>query len=323
MSCQILVTGGAGFIGSHLATHLVAQGHRVRVLDNFTTGRRSNIAAIRSDIELIEADIRDYERLASATAGCEVVFHQAALASVPQSIADPLANNAVNVTGTLNVLLAARDQGARRVVLASSSAVYGPTASGSPTREDHPTVPISPYAAAKLALEGYARSFYLAHGLETVALRYFNVFGPHQDPNSQYAAAIPNIVTAMLRGQPPVIFGDGEQSRDFVYVANIVHANLLAMRSRDAPGNAYNVACGQRITLNRLVRELCRLLATDIRPAYAAPRPGDIKHSSASIARAQTELGYTPAVSLTDGLKHTIEHFRHSEPAAAKTLAHA
>jgi nucleoside-diphosphate-sugar epimerase len=323
MSSQILVTGGAGFIGSHLTNRLEEQGYRVRVLDNFSTGRRSNLAAISGDVELIEADIQDYEWVAKAAAGCEVVFHQAALASVPHSIADPLANNAVNVTGTLNVLLAARDHGARRVILASSSAVYGPTANGAPTREEHPTTPISPYATAKLALEGYARNMHIAHGLETVALRYFNVFGPRQDPNSQYAAAIPNLVTALLRGEPPVIFGDGEQSRDFVYVANVVHANLLAMRSPEAPGNVYNVACGHRITLNRLVRELCRLLATDVKPAYAAPRPGDIKHSSADIRRAQTELGYAPVVTLTEGLKHTIEHFRHSELTAPKTLAHA
>jgi len=323
MSSQILVTGGGGFIGSHLATALVKQGHRVRVLDNFTSGRLSNLAAISTEIELIEADIRDCERVADATAGCEVVFHQAALASVPQSIADPLANNDVNVTGTLNVLLAARDQGARRVIFASSSAVYGPTGNDSPTREDRPATPISPYATAKLATEGYARNFHDAYGLETVGLRYFNVFGPRQDPNSQYAAAIPNLVMALLRGEPPVIFGDGEQSRDFVYVANVVRANLLAMRSPDAPGNVYNIACGQRITLNRLVRELCTLLATDIKPAYGAPRPGDIKHSSADIHRAHAQLGYSPLVTLTDGLKHTIEHFRHSELPTVKALAHA
>ena len=324
MSSRVLVTGGGGFIGSHVATELLRRGHSVRILDNFSTGRRSNLAAISAEIELIEADIRDYERVAAATSRCDVVLHQAALASVPHSIADPLANNAINITGTVNILLAARDQGSRRVIFASSSAVYGPTAGGEPTREDHPTTPISPYATAKLATEGYARSFHTAYGLETVGLRYFNVFGPRQDPTSQYAAAIPNFIDAMLRGQAPLIYGDGEQSRDFVYVANVVHANLCAMHAPRAPGNAYNVASGRPITINRLVDELRRLLPTDIRAVHGAPRTGDIRHSSADIARAQADLGYAPAVTLADGLTQTIADFRRlDEPALPKTLTNA
>ncbi len=327
MSSRVLVTGGGGFIGSHLATHLLQQGYRVRVLDNFSTGRRSNLATLDGEIELIEADIQSYEQVTKASAGCEVVFHQAALASVPRSIADPLANNAVNITGTLNVLLAAREHRIRRVIFASSSSVYGSTASvfsstanTTATREDQPTAPISPYATAKLAGEGYARSFYTTYGLETVGLRYFNVFGPRQDPASQYAAVIPNFITAMLRGEPPVIFGDGEQSRDFTYVANVVHANLLAINAPGAPGNVYNIACGERITLNQLVDGLRTLLRTDIHPAYAAPRAGDIKHSLADLQRAHTELGYQPTITLNDGLKRTIHHFRQDEVPPPNTL---
>ena len=249
MSSQILVTGGAGFIGSHLTNRLVEQGYRVRVLDNFSTGRRSNLAAISGDVELIEGDIQNYERVDKAAARLRGRLSPGSAPSVPHSIADPLANNAVNVTGTLNVLLAARDHGARRVILASSSSVYGPTANGhrnarsTRRRRSRPTRPRS-------SRRGIRPQYHIAHGLETVALRYFNVFGPRQDPNSQYAAAIPNFVTALLRGEPPVIFGDGEQSRDFVYVANVVHANLLAMRSDEAPATSTTspAAIGSRST---------------------------------------------------------------------------
>jgi nucleoside-diphosphate-sugar epimerase len=244
------------------------------------------------------------------------VLHQAALPSVPRSVQDPLTSNATNVIGTLNVLLAARDHGVRRVVCASSSSVYGSGAGVTAKQEDQPSVPISPYATAKLAGEGYARSFHGVYGLETVALRYFNVFGPRQDPTSQYAAVIPNFITALMAGESPVIFGDGEQSRDFTYVANIVQANLLAMDAADVSGKVYNVACGERVTLNRLVAELRDLLGSDVEPLYAAPRPADIRHSLADLSRARAELRYEPTVLLREGLERTIQHYREDERVA-------
>ncbi len=310
---RVLVTGGGGFIGSHLAETLVRRGYAVRVLDNFATGRRSNVLALSDEIELVEGDIQSYERASKAVAGCEVVFHQAALPSVPRSVQDPLTSNATNVIGTLNVLLASRDHGVRRVVCASSSSVYGPGTGTSAKREDQPTVPISPYATAKLAGEGYARAFNGVYGLETVALRYFNVFGPRQDPTSQYAAVIPNFIFALRAGQRPVIFGDGEQSRDFTYVANVVDANLLAMDAAGVGGGVFNVACGERVTLNRLVSELRDLLDADVEPVYAEPRAGDIRHSLADLSKARSHLGYEPSVDLRDGLERTIEAFSDEE----------
>jgi UDP-glucose 4-epimerase len=312
---RVLVTGGGGFIGSHLAARLLELGHQVRVLDNFATGRRSNIRVLGCDVELIEGDIQSYERVNKAVTGCEIVFHQAALPSVPRSVQDPLTSNASNVIGTLNVLLASRDHGVRRVVYASSSSVYGANRE-LPKQEDGPAVPISPYATAKLAGEGYARSFHGVYGLETVALRYFNVFGPRQDPTSQYAAVIPNFIGALLAGQAPVIFGDGEQSRDFTYVANVVEANLLAMDAEGVCGRAYNIACGERVTLNRLVYELRELLGTELRAVYAAPRAGDIRDSLADLSRARLELGYEPSVPLREGLEGTIQYFREHEQRA-------
>ena len=313
---RILVTGGGGFIGSHIATHLLQDGYRVRVLDNFATGRRSNINTFGGDVELIEGDIQSYERVNKAVAGCEAVLHQAALPSVPRSIQDPLTSNATNVNGTLNVLLAARDHGVRRVVFASSSSVYGPGSGTAPKREDQPAHPISPYATAKLAGEGYARCFHDVYGLETVALRYFNVFGPRQDRISQYAAVVPNFITAMMTGQSPVIFGDGEQSRDFTYVANVVQANLLAMHAADVAGGVYNVACGERVTLNRLVAEMRSLLGVDIEPTYDQPRRGEVRHSLADLTLARSELGYEPSVRLREGLERTIQHIRVEEPSS-------
>jgi len=317
---RVLVTGGGGFIGSHLVEHLLAQGHSVRVLDNFATGRRANVLALSDEIELIEGDIQSYERASTAVAGCEVVLHQAALPSVPRSVQDPLTSNATNVIGTLNILLAARDHGVRRVVCASSSSVYGATAGTAPKREDQPAFPISPYATAKLAGEGYARSFHGVYGLETVALRYFNVFGPRQDPTSQYAAVIPNFITALTAGRRPVIFGDGEQSRDFTYVENVVQANLLAMDAPGVAGKVYNVACGERVTLNRLVGELRDLLGSDVEPVYGSPRPGDIRHSLADLSLARRELGYEPEVTLRAGLERTVHCFSEgaAEPLGAR-----
>jgi UDP-glucose 4-epimerase len=312
----VLVTGGGGFIGSHLAARLVADGHDVRVLDNFATGRRSNIEAIGAEVELVEGDIQSYERAHNAVRGCEIVFHQAALPSVPRSIQDPLTSNATNVIGTLNILLAARDEGVRRVVCASSSSVYGanPTL---PKQEDMATLPISPYATAKLAGEGYCRSFGVGYGLETVALRYFNVFGARQDPTSQYAAVIPNFITALLDNRPVTIFGDGEQSRDFTHVDNIVQANLLAVDAPDVSGRVFNIAYGQKVTLNELVSELQELIGTEVETIYAPRRAGDVPHSLASLERARSELGYEPEVDLREGLTRTIEYYRAQRAAAA------
>ena len=318
---KALVTGGGGFIGSHLAAHLLEQGHHVRVLDNFATGRRSNLAALAGEVELIEGDIQSYERVHKAVAGTEIVFHEAALPSVPRSVQDPLTSNATNVIGTLNVLLAARDHGVRRVVYASSSSVYGSSAGTTAKQEAQPTAPISPYATAKLAGEGYARSFHEVYGLETVALRYFNVFGARQDPTSQYAAVIPNFITALLTDQPPVIFGEREQSRDFTYVSNVVEANLLAIDAPGIAGKVYNVACGERVTLNRLIGELHDLLGSEVEPVYAAPRAGDVKHSLADLSLAGIDLGYEPSVLLREGLERTIRHFHEDElPGESKRL---
>ena len=314
---QLLVTGGGGFIGSHLVERLVRDGHRVRVIDNFTTGHRRNLQSFIDDIELVEGDLQSYERASAAVRGCEIVLHQAAMPSVPRSVQDPLTSNAANVIGTLNVLLAARDSGVRRVVFASSSSVYG-SVPDLPKREELPTLPISPYAVAKLAGEGYCRSFTEVYGLETVALRYFNVFGARQDPLSQYAAVVPNFITGALRGEAPTIFGDGEQSRDFTYVDNVVEGNILAMSAPGVvAGRAYNVACGDRITLNELVATIGRVLGRSIEPRYEAPRPGDVKHSMADTTRAREDFGYEVVVPFEDGLARTIRYYTEASDAAA------
>jgi nucleoside-diphosphate-sugar epimerase len=306
---RMLVTGGGGFIGSHLAAHLASLGNEVRIIDNFATGRRSNVLGLPEDVELVEGDIQSYERVHNAVAGCDVVFHQAALPSIPRSVQDPLTSNATNVMGTLNVLLAARDAGVRRVVYASSSSVYGVNQE-LPKREDMASMPISPYAVGKLAGEGYCRSFAEVYGLETVALRYFNVFGPRQDPRSQYAAVIPNFISALLTGERPTIFGDGEQSRDFTYVQNVVEANLLAVAAEVHPGRVYNVACGEGVTLNQLLAELRELIDADVEPVYTESRPGDVRHSLADLTRSRDDLGYEPRVGLREGLGQTIADFR-------------
>lgn len=278
----------------------------MRILDNFATGRRSNLQALDGAAEVIEGDIQSSERVTHAVAGCQAVFHQAALPSVPRSIQDPLTSNATNVIGTLNVLIAARDHGVRRVVLASSSSVYGEN-SKLPKHEDDPALPISPYASAKLAGESYARSFHNVYGLETVMLRYFNVFGPRQDPSSAYAAVIPSFISRLAAGESPVIYGDGEQSRDFTYVENVVRANLLALDAPGVAGEVFNIACGERVTLNRLLAELQSIVGTDVPAAYASPRPGEVRHSLADISRARERLGYEPAVGLTTGLERTAQ----------------
>jgi nucleoside-diphosphate-sugar epimerase len=317
---KVLVTGGAGFIGSHLASELLCRGFSVRILDNFATGRRSNLQAFGGEAEVIEGDIQSYERANRAVAECDVVFHQAALPSVPRSIQDPLTSNATNVIGTLNILLAARDHGVRRVIVASSSSVYGANPS-LPKRENDPTLPISPYATAKLASENYARSFHNVYGLETVTLRYFNVFGPRQDPMSQYAAVVPRFIATMLTGGQPMIFGDGQQSRDFTHVSNVVQANLLAMDAPAAAGRVYNVACGEQVSVNRLVGEIGSLLECEVRPVRVAPRAGEVAHSLADLSRARQELGYEPSLQLRAGLEQTIAHIRDHELSAWAELA--
>lgn len=308
---RALVTGGGGFIGSHLVRAMLDSGHEVRVLDNFATGRRENLLELGTSFELVEGDIQSYERVHNAVGGCDVVFHQAAMPSVPRSVQDPLTSNASNVIGTLNVLLAARDSGVQRVVFASSSSVYG-ASEELPKRESQTPLPISPYAVAKLAGEGYCRSFQAVYGLETVALRYFNVFGPHQDPLSQYAAVIPNFLTAALEGRSPTIFGDGTQTRDFTYISNVIDANLLAMTAPDVAGQSLNVACGGRISLNEVITAIAELTGRDFEPRYHPPRVGDVPHSMASIDRAREVLGFEPAVSFRDGLARTMEYFERS-----------
>ncbi len=299
-----LVTGGAGFIGGHLVERLLADGWRVRVLDNFSTGSEENLRSVAGDVELWRGDVRDLDACLSSCAGVDSVFHLAAIASVPQSVADPLTSHAVTLGGTLNLLSAARDQGVRRVVFSSSASVYG-DAEEVPTREGQPLRPQSPYATAKAAGELYCRNFYELYGLETVTLRYFNVFGPRQSANSGYAAAIPKFVQAALSGGRPVVFGDGRQTRDFVHVSNVVEANVLAALRGEAPGGTFNVGCGRGITLLELLAELERLAGRSLSPQFAPGRPGEVRHSLADISRARAVLGYEPRIDLAAGLALT------------------
>ncbi len=309
MAAIYVVTGGAGFIGSHIVERLLADGARVRVVDNLITGRRANLDGLQGDLEFYPVSITDRAALDRIFAGAEVVFHQAALPSVPRSIDDPLTTHEYNVTGTLNVLLAARDAGVRRVVYAGSSSAYG-DAPDEFKSESLPPSPLSPYGAAKLAGEYYCQAFTRVYGLETVCLRYFNVFGPRQDPTSQYAAVIPLFITAMLNGRPPTVHGDGLQSRDFTYVENVVHGNLLAARAPAAVGQVMNLATAGRITLLDLVDRLNALLGTALTPVHTPPRPGDIKHSRASIDKARRLLGFEPVVDFDTGLARTVAWYR-------------
>ncbi|RJP17078.1 MAG: SDR family oxidoreductase [Candidatus Abyssobacteria bacterium SURF_5] len=306
-----LVTGGAGFIGSHIVKHLVDRGEKVRVVDNFFTGSMKNLEEVRDRIELIEGDIRDPALMRRAMQGVNSCLHQAALPSVPRSIEDPLTSHDINVNGTLVTLLAAREAGIRRFVYASSSSVYGdlPVL---PKKEDMPTRPLSPYAIEKLAGEMYTRVFYSLYNLPTVALRYFNVFGPRQDPASPYAAVIPIFISAMNGGVPATIHGDGEQSRDFCYVDNVVAANLLACTApaSKVAGKTFNIACGKRHTINDLVKGLNEALSKQIDPIHVAPRNGDVRDSIADITLARSELGYEPRVEFDEGLRRTVEWFR-------------
>ncbi len=304
-SIKVLVTGGAGFIGSNIVHALLQRGHEVRVLDNFSTGHRRNLPV--GEVDLIEGDLRSFERVSTAVRGVELVYHQGALPSVPRSIQDPLTSNAVNVEGTLNVILASRDHGVRRVVFASSSSVYGDSP-GMPRREDQSVAPMAPYAVAKLAAERYTLVANRVFGLETVALRYFNVFGEGQDPSSGYAAVIPKFIGLMLSGQRPTIHGDGSASRDFTHIDNVLAANLAAARAPDAAGRVINVATQGSHTINDLVARLNALLGLEIKPIYGPPRPGDVPESLADISLAKQILDYEPTVGFDEGLRRTIDH---------------
>lgn len=305
---KYLITGGGGFIGSNIAHELVRRNEKVRVLDNFATGRRVNLSGIEDKMELMEGDIRDFWTVREAVEGVDYVLHQAALPSVPRSVKNPLTSNSVNIDGTLNLLEAAKQSGVKRFVFASSSSVYGDTPE-LPKHEKMWLDPLSPYAVTKLAGEKYCKVFYELYGLETVALRYFNIFGPRQDPGSEYAAVIPKFINALLAGRSPVIFGDGEQSRDFTFVANAVEANLLAAKAPGISGKYFNIAVGGQYTLNTLVKMLQEIIGSDVKPKYDPPRKGDILHSYADISRARDEMGFSPKVDFASGLKMTVEWF--------------
>lgn len=304
-----LVSGGAGFIGSHLVDALLRAGHHVRVVDNFSTGKRENLAHVVDQIDLCEFSITDLEPLHQAMQGVDYVLHLAALPSVPRSVKNPLESNEHIVVGTLNVLLAARDAGVRRVVNAASSSAYGNIDSEFKS-EDMPPRPLSPYAVAKLAGEQYCQAFTHVYGLETVSVRYFNVFGPRQDPGSMYAAVIPRFATAMLHDQPPPVEGDGLQSRDFTYIDNVVHGTLLACHTPGVAGEVFNIACGGRITLLEMIGLLNGLLGKQIAPMFVAPRPGDVRHSRASIEKARRLLNYEPVITFDEGLARTVDWYR-------------
>jgi UDP-glucose 4-epimerase len=306
---KFLVTGGAGFIGSNICRKLVADGCFVRVVDNLLTGKKSNLAGIIDKIEFIEADMGDEKIAKSAMKNIDVVLHQGALPSVPRSVDDPAAANRHCVDATLTLLLAARDAKVKRFVYAASSSAYGDTPT-LPKVETMPVNPLSPYAVAKLAGEYYCSVFYKVFGLETISLRYFNVFGPYQDPTSQYAAAIPAFVTAILRGESPTVFGDGKQSRDFTYVDNVVQANLLAAKVKHTSGDVINIACGLAVTVNEIIDMINKIVGKNVRPIYAPQRPGDVKHSLADITLAKKLIGYKPTVSFGDGLKIAIDWYR-------------
>ncbi len=309
MGTHVVVTGGAGFIGSHIVDALVARGDTVTVIDSLVTGSRSNLDHVWQRIRFIEADVCDETAVAKAFIDAEFVIHQAALASVPLSIEQPLRVNQACVTGTLNVLEQARRAGVRRLIYAGSSSCYGDSPFSAKRESDLPQT-LSPYAVAKLAGELYCQSYFLAHGMETVCLRYFNVFGPRQDPNSHYSAAIPRFITRMLAGQPPIVYGDGLQSRDFTYVGNVVQANLLAMSAPGAAGGTFNIADGRATTVLDLLHQLGQALSVHVRPDFQPPRPGDIRDSLADITAATRVLGYRPTIDLAAGLRLSIDYYR-------------
>jgi len=300
-----LVTGGAGFIGSHLSEELVRRGHRVRVVDSLITGKRTNLAHLPT-VEFFEGDLADFDTCTHAVDGIDYVLHQAAIPSVPRSVKDPITSNRANITGSINILVAARDTGVKRLVYAGSSSAYGNTPT-LPKREDMAPNPLSPYALQKLVAEQYCQMFTRLYGFETVTIRYFNVFGPRQDPGSPYSGVISLFSTAVLEKRRPTIYGDGEQTRDFTYIANVVDGVLRACEAPKAAGEVINVATGGRISLNDLWRTMNKIAGTDIAPIYAGPRAGDVKDSQADITKAKDLLGYTPIVALDDGLRKTID----------------
>jgi len=308
---RYLVTGGAGFIGCNLTRYLLDRGCEVVVLDNFATGKRENLADVADRIELIEGDIRDRDTVDRAVAGCAAIFHEAALGSVPRSVEDPLTSHDVNVNGTITVLEAARAAGVKRIVFAASSSAYGDQPE-SPKHEGMVPLPISPYAASKVACEAYMRGYAAVFGLETICLRYFNVFGPYQDPDSTYAAVIPAWVSRILKGQKPIVYGDGEQSRDFCYIDNVCEANWLAANApaEVCDGKAINIACNRSTSLNEILDQLRELLGSDIEAQYADPRPGDVKHSLADVSLAAETIGYEPKVYFAEGLSMSIDWYR-------------
>lgn len=303
-----LVTGGAGFIGSHLTKRLVEMGHTVRVLDDFSSGKRENLTSVASAIDLIEGDIRILDDCLNACRDVEIVFHEAAIPSVPKSVDQPLASHDANINGTFNVLTAARERKCRRVIYAASSSVYG-DAEVSPKHEKLVPGPLSPYAVQKHAGELYGRVFFECFGLETISLRYFNVFGPSQDPNSQYAAAIPAFVTAILAGESPIVYGDGEQTRDFTFIENVLHGNILAAQVDRTRGQVVNVACGEQISVNGVIARINTVLGKNVKPRYVPARKGDVKHSLADITLAKSLIGYEPCVVFDEGLRRSIDYY--------------
>jgi len=307
---RYLVTGGAGFIGSNIVKYLLKAGHKVKVFDDFSTGKKENIQEFvdMDNFELYEGDSRNIKDIKEVIKGIGYVLHQAAIPSVQRSIEHPIKSNDSNIKGTLNLLLAARDEGVKKVVYASSSSIYGPS-QNLPKREDMPVNPISPYALTKYTGEKYCQIFSDIYGLPTVCLRYFNVFGPKQDPNSEYSAVIPKFINLMLKGTRPIIFGDGEQSRDFTYVDNVVRANIKAAHS-DIIGEVINIACGGRITINKIVEKINEILQSNIIPRYENPRQGDIRHSKADISKAKNLLSYSPIIDFINGLNKTVEWFK-------------
>jgi nucleoside-diphosphate-sugar epimerase len=311
VSDQFVVTGGAGFIGSHLVHRLLAEGGRVRVVDNLATGKRERLSDVRDAVEFLEGDLADPDVCENALRGADYVLHQAAIPSVQRSINDPVGTNEANITSTLNVLAACRNHGVRRLVFAASSSAYG-NSPVLPKREDMPPSPLSPYALQKFVGERYCQLFFELYGLETVGLRYFNVFGPGQDPYSEYSAVIPKFANRLQRGKSIVVYGDGEQSRDFTYIDNVVEANLLALGAKRAAGSVINVGCGERITLNRLIKILEDILKVRATVDYQPARPGDVRDSLADISRAQDLLGYRPTVAVTEGLRRTVAWFASS-----------
>ncbi len=306
---RYLVTGGAGFIGSHLVRRLVSDGHQVRVLDNLSTGSRAKLEDVIDKVEFIDGDLRRREDCQTGCADVDMVFHQAALPSVPRSVDDPATFHAHNINGTFQLFMAAKEAGCERVIYAASSSAYGDQPD-QPKRESMLPAPLSPYALNKLVGEYYAGVFYETYGMETISLRYFNVFGPHQDPTSQYAAVIPAFVSAILKDQQPVVYGDGEQTRDFTHVDNVVEANVLAASARSLAGQVVNIACGERVSINQVVALVNKLLGKGIAPQYAPHRPGDVKHSLADISLAREVMGYRPVVMFAEGLARAIEWYK-------------